>query len=223
MFLNLAIVTSLVTLSLSATYNTVDNLPTVQWDFIIVGGTFPVSVVKMLQHTDTFQLHRGHSRISPCQQIDREPSIQCPCSWSRSYVSFLLWSQVVCHHPCRQQRECDWFYSSWAWIRTCEYTLRLELHFHSSTGSRQSLPLYTTRSYSWGNKFCQWVSVLCSVEPGPTYPKTDGMMYTRGSSSDYDRFAEYSGDPGWSWDNIQQYLRKVSVIYPNGRTYSECF
>ena len=44
MFLNLAIVTSLVTLSLSATYNTVDNLPTVQWDFIIVGGTFPVSV-----------------------------------------------------------------------------------------------------------------------------------------------------------------------------------
>jgi len=45
MFLNLAIVTSLVTLSLSATYNTVDNLPTVQWDFIIVGGTFPVSVV----------------------------------------------------------------------------------------------------------------------------------------------------------------------------------
>jgi len=49
------------------------------------------------------------------------------------------------------------------------------------------------------------------------------MMYVRGSSSDYDRFAEYSEDPGWSWDNIQQYLRKVGLIYLNGLTYSECF
>jgi len=154
MFLNLAVVTSLVTLSLSATYNTVDNLPPCQWDFIIVGGTFPVSAVRMLQHTDTFQPHRRHSRISPCQQIDRKPSVQCPCSWSRSHVSFLLWIQVVRHYSCRQERECDWFYSSWAWNRTCKYTLRLELHFHPSTGSRQSLSFYTTRLYSRGNKFC---------------------------------------------------------------------
>ena len=86
MFLSLAVVTSLVTLSLSATYNTVVNLPTVQWDFIIVGGIFLVSVVKMLQHADTFQPHRRYSRISPCQQTDRKSSIQCPCSWSRSHV-----------------------------------------------------------------------------------------------------------------------------------------
>jgi len=54
MFLKLAVVTSLVTLSLSATYNAVENLPTVQWDFIIVGGILPISVVKMLQYADTF-------------------------------------------------------------------------------------------------------------------------------------------------------------------------
>jgi choline dehydrogenase-like flavoprotein len=41
----------------------------------------------------------------------------------------------------------------------------------------------------------------------------DGMVYTRGSSSDYDRFAEISGDPGWGWDRIQQYLRKVSIAF----------
>ena len=40
MFLSLAVVTSLVTYSLSATYNQVDDLPTVEWDFIIVGGIF---------------------------------------------------------------------------------------------------------------------------------------------------------------------------------------
>jgi len=94
MFLSLAVVTSLVTLSLSATYNTVVNLPTVQWDFIIVGGIFLVSVVKMLQNADTFQSHRRHSRISPCQQIGRKSSIQCPCSWSRSHVSMPLYNQL---------------------------------------------------------------------------------------------------------------------------------
>ncbi|KXN83156.1 hypothetical protein AN958_01769 [Leucoagaricus sp. SymC.cos] len=36
----------------------------------------------------------------------------------------------------------------------------------------------------------------------------NGMVYTRGSSSDYDRFAAITGDEGWSWDNIQKYLQK---------------
>ncbi|KXN84482.1 L-sorbose 1-dehydrogenase [Leucoagaricus sp. SymC.cos] len=36
----------------------------------------------------------------------------------------------------------------------------------------------------------------------------NGMVYTRGSSSDYDRFAAVAGDEGWSWDNIQKYFRK---------------
>ncbi|KAF5353144.1 hypothetical protein D9758_008758 [Tetrapyrgos nigripes] len=36
----------------------------------------------------------------------------------------------------------------------------------------------------------------------------NGMVYTRGSSEDWDRYADLTGDPGWSWDNIQQYIRK---------------
>ncbi|KAF8585897.1 GMC oxidoreductase [Ramaria rubella] len=36
----------------------------------------------------------------------------------------------------------------------------------------------------------------------------NGMYYTRGSSDDYDRFASITGDPGWSWDNLQPYIRK---------------
>jgi choline dehydrogenase-like flavoprotein len=34
------------------------------------------------------------------------------------------------------------------------------------------------------------------------------MFYTRGSSSDFDRYAEVSGDDGWSWDNMLPYFKK---------------
>ncbi|KAF5351358.1 hypothetical protein D9758_008076 [Tetrapyrgos nigripes] len=36
----------------------------------------------------------------------------------------------------------------------------------------------------------------------------NGMVYTRGTSEDWDRYANLTGDPGWSWDSIQQYIRK---------------
>ncbi|KAG6816189.1 hypothetical protein H0H87_008018 [Tephrocybe sp. NHM501043] len=39
-------------------------------------------------------------------------------------------------------------------------------------------------------------------------PSLDGLAYTRGSSDDYDRYAKLTNDNGWSWNNIQQYLRK---------------
>ncbi|KAJ7467812.1 pyranose dehydrogenase [Mycena galericulata] len=35
-----------------------------------------------------------------------------------------------------------------------------------------------------------------------------GMVYTRGSSADYDRYAAVTGDPGWTWDNLLPYFFK---------------
>ncbi|KAG7439444.1 aryl-alcohol oxidase precursor [Guyanagaster necrorhizus] len=35
------------------------------------------------------------------------------------------------------------------------------------------------------------------------------MVYTRGSSQDYDRYAAISGDEGWSWDSLQPYIRRA--------------
>ncbi|KAF8665591.1 hypothetical protein AX16_000048 [Volvariella volvacea WC 439] len=35
------------------------------------------------------------------------------------------------------------------------------------------------------------------------------MLWTAGSIDDFDRYAEVSGDPGWNWDNMQQYIRKA--------------
>ncbi|EKM77597.1 hypothetical protein AGABI1DRAFT_121979 [Agaricus bisporus var. burnettii JB137-S8] len=36
----------------------------------------------------------------------------------------------------------------------------------------------------------------------------NAMFYTRGSSDDYDRFAQITGDSGWSWDSLQPYIQK---------------
>ncbi|KAJ3722158.1 pyranose dehydrogenase [Lentinula guzmanii] len=36
----------------------------------------------------------------------------------------------------------------------------------------------------------------------------NGMFYTRGSADDYDRLANVTGDPGWSWENVQIYFRR---------------
>ncbi|KAG2004468.1 aryl-alcohol oxidase [Coprinopsis cinerea AmutBmut pab1-1] len=44
----------------------------------------------------------------------------------------------------------------------------------------------------------------------------NGMLYTRGSSSDYDRWASVTGDPGWSWKKIFPYILKTEKwVKPN--------
>ncbi|KAK0459367.1 alcohol oxidase [Desarmillaria tabescens] len=42
----------------------------------------------------------------------------------------------------------------------------------------------------------------------------NGMLYTRGSSQDYDRYAQISGDPGWGWEALQPYIRKNERVVP---------
>lgn len=36
------------------------------------------------------------------------------------------------------------------------------------------------------------------------------MVYTRGSSDDYDRYANFTGDAGWSWEALQPFIKGVS-------------
>ncbi|KAF5386554.1 hypothetical protein D9615_001729 [Tricholomella constricta] len=42
----------------------------------------------------------------------------------------------------------------------------------------------------------------------------NGMFYTRGSAEDYDRYAEVTGDAGWSWKGIQKYIRRNEIFNP---------
>ncbi|KIJ39434.1 GMC oxidoreductase [Sphaerobolus stellatus SS14] len=39
----------------------------------------------------------------------------------------------------------------------------------------------------------------------------NGMIYTRGSSDDYNRYAALTGNQGWSWDGLQPYIRKNEI------------
>ena len=39
--------------------------------------------------------------------------------------------------------------------------------------------------------------------------RPDYMIYNRGSSEDWDRYASISEDQGWSWDAVQQYFHKA--------------
>lgn len=45
------------------------------------------------------------------------------------------------------------------------------------------------------------------------------MFYTRGSFEDYDRYAKVTGDEGWSWRNLQKYIRKVTSKF----IFHHCF
>ncbi|EJD00214.1 alcohol oxidase [Fomitiporia mediterranea MF3/22] len=40
------------------------------------------------------------------------------------------------------------------------------------------------------------------------------MAYTRGTIDDYDRWANVTGDEGWSWNSLQPYVRKLEKLVP---------
>ncbi|KAF7798262.1 hypothetical protein EIP86_009479 [Pleurotus ostreatoroseus] len=46
------------------------------------------------------------------------------------------------------------------------------------------------------------------------------MTYTRGSNDDYDRWAELTEDPAWSWANLEQYYLKSSRLVPPADNHS---
>jgi hypothetical protein len=39
----------------------------------------------------------------------------------------------------------------------------------------------------------------------------DFLVYMRGSSEDFDRYASVTSDSAWNWYNMQQYAKKVSA------------
>ena len=45
------------------------------------------------------------------------------------------------------------------------------------------------------------------------------MVWTRGSKDDWDRYAEVTGDDGWSWDAMLPYMLKVACHFFNPRLY----
>jgi choline dehydrogenase-like flavoprotein len=48
----------------------------------------------------------------------------------------------------------------------------------------------------------------------------NGMVYNRGSKSDYDRW-EHLGNPGWNFDGLLPHFKKVETFTPPGAELSE--
>jgi choline dehydrogenase len=44
----------------------------------------------------------------------------------------------------------------------------------------------------------------------------NGMIYMRGQSQDYDRWAELTGDPGWAWDKVLPLFKKSEDYHGGG-------
>lgn len=40
----------------------------------------------------------------------------------------------------------------------------------------------------------------------------DYQTYTHGSADDFDRYASYTGDQGWNWNNMQKYIQRVCTL-----------
>ncbi|KAF7376528.1 GMC oxidoreductase [Mycena sanguinolenta] len=49
------------------------------------------------------------------------------------------------------------------------------------------------------------------------------MVYTRGSKEDYDRWANITGDDGWSWNQLIPYMRKNERFIPPSNETTEKF
>ena len=42
---------------------------------------------------------------------------------------------------------------------------------------------------------------------------TDYMIHQYGSTDDWAEMAKITGDPGWNWDNVKQYIKRVMGAY----------
>lgn len=56
------------------------------------------------------------------------------------------------------------------------------------------------------------LAVGATVGGGST---VNGMAWDRGSKADYDAWEEL-GNPGWGWEGILEYFRKVSILTSQG-------
>lgn len=83
MLLTIATVLGLCSLSFCATYTTIDDVPKLNWDFIIVGGEH---LIHLWNHELMQAAFRWHSWISSCKQADRKRQVQCTRYRSWTYV-----------------------------------------------------------------------------------------------------------------------------------------
>ncbi|KAF5350971.1 hypothetical protein D9756_008209 [Leucocoprinus leucothites] len=153
MYICAALLAALSSLAQAATYGSVNELPRLKWDFLIVGGGTAGSVVA--------------SRLS------EDPRFNVLVIEAGPTNEGALLTIVPGLQSRLPRTAYDWNYTT------------------------VNIPGYNNRSISY-----QRGHILGGSS------SVNGMVFTRGAASDYDRWARVTGDPGWSWDKLQPYIKK---------------
>ncbi len=195
------------TSALGAIYETFEELPTLDFDFIIVGGSCYSSQNALLL---TPSIRRNGGK---CRRESFDRGLRYLCARPRSgwivgaaslklfNVNFVyrtkdvLLAQVPFFCPeASPATPLDW-----------NFTTTEQPGFN---GRSITYP----RGYGLGGSSAISTSLYLCAKCPVTDTQPDYLLYTRGSSQDYDRYAQISGDPGWGWEALQPYFLKVSDV-----------
>ncbi|KAF9444132.1 GMC oxidoreductase [Macrolepiota fuliginosa MF-IS2] len=152
-FLRLALILGLGSVGLCTTYSTIQDVPNIKWDFIIVGG--------------------GTAGSALAGRLTENPKFDVLVIEAGPTNEGVEDSIIPGLGPKTLSTRYDWNFTT----------------VPQQGLNGRSIP------YQRGHLLGGTSSV-------------NGMVYTRGPASDYDRLARISGDSGWSWENIQSYLMK---------------
>ncbi|KAF5351053.1 hypothetical protein D9756_008210 [Leucocoprinus leucothites] len=159
MFIYITLLATISSLARAATYNSVDELPSLDWDFLVVGGGTAGSVIA--------------SRLSEDSRFN-VLVIEAGPTNEDALLSIVPGLQARLAHTAY-----DWNYTT------------------------VNIPGYNNRSINYQRGYILGGS-----------SSVNGMVFTRGAASDYDRWARVTGDPGWSWDKLQPYIKRHEKFQP---------
>ncbi|KAK0447278.1 aryl-alcohol oxidase precursor [Armillaria borealis] len=148
------------TSALGAIYETLEGLPTLDFDFIIIGGGTAGNVL--------------------ANRLTEDPDISVLVLEAGGSTEDVLLSQVPFFCP--------------------QVTPNTPLDWNFTTTEQPGL---NGRSISYPRGYGLGGSSAVNY-----------MLYTRGSSQDYDRYAQTSSDPGWGWEALQPYFQKNERFVP---------
>ncbi len=194
--------------ALSAIYETLEELPTFDFNFIIIKSLYYSSSSQdILSLTPSTRQNSGKC---PCKLFGRGPWYLCAhpqSGWIISGTSLkpldvnilyrtedVLLSQLPFFCPqVTSNTPLDWNFTTTKQPGLNGHSITYPRGYGLEESSAISTSLYTFVQNTW--------LLMCM---------SDYMLYTRGSSQDYDCYAQIGGDPGWGWEALQPYfLRSV--------------
>ncbi len=197
--------------ALSAIYETLEELLTFDFNFIIIRGLYYSSSSQdILSLTPSTRQNSGKC---PCKPFGRGPWYLCArprSGWIISGTSLkpldvnilyrtedVLLSQLPFFCPqVTPNTPLDWNFTTTKQPGLNGHSITYPWGYGLEGSSAVSTSLYTFVQNTW--------LLMCM---------SDYMLYTCGSSQDYDCYAQISGDPGWGWEALQPYFLKISDAF----------